>query len=93
MTTLHTVNLTRDTPVDLFDANTAVPPIPAGSGGYIQNISNREVELSDTDTFDSVLIIGGKTDYTPISTLSFDAGDTVFLKTSTRSATLTVAIG
>ena len=94
MTTMHKVVLGKDDGVvDLFDAGTAVPPVPAGSAGYIQNISNREVFASDTLASDAYLIIGSKTDQSDISTLTFEAGDSMFLSTKHRRAILTIAIG
>lgn len=92
-TTLHRVDISvTDGVVDLFDVATAVPPIPAGVAGYIQNISNREVLLSNALAFETYLIIGSKTDQPAISTLTFEAGDAVFLKVEHREAILTVAI-
>lgn len=91
-TALHKVVLEKDTVVDLFGATSAVPPIASGVAGYIQNISNREVELSNSASFESKLIIGGKTSQPAISTLTFEAGDTIFLRTKNRRAVLTVAV-
>ena len=92
-TTLHTVELDRGVVVDLFNAATAVPPIAAGSAGYIQNVSNVEVDMCNDAAFTSALLIGGKLEQAATSTLTFEAGDTVFLKTESRRAVLTVAIG
>ena len=94
MTTLHKVVLRKDDGiVDLFNAATAVPPIAAGVAGYIQNISNFEVRMSDTVGFGAELIIGSKLEQSAISTLTFGAGDSVFLQTNDYLAVVTVAVG
>lgn len=91
MSTLHKVELTNTGGiVDLFDVNTATPPIAAGTGGYIQNISNKEVLLSDTLGFDNNLVITPKNIGGQTNTLTFSAGDSVFLKTLARRAVVTI---
>ena len=92
-TTLHEVILTdADGIVDLFDAGVATPPVTAGVGGYIQNVSNREVFLrAINDQTKPYLLIGGKNDQAEISVLTFQAGDAVFLSTNDRRAVLTIA--
>ena len=92
MTVLHKVVLREsDGVVDLFDPTTATPPVPLASSGYIQNISNTEVQLSDTQSFNAYLIIGDKDDQPQTSTLSFESGDSVYLKAGGRKSVLTVA--
>lgn len=91
-TSLHTVKLVKGVGVDLFAPTSATPPISAGAAGYIQNIGNTDVALSDTMAFESNLLLTGKYHGGIISTLSFSAGDTVFLKTDDTTALLTIAI-
>jgi hypothetical protein len=86
------LELEKDQVVEIHNNAQVVPILTSFRKGYIQNLSNREVLISDTVNFDAYLIIGSKTEQSAISTINFDKNINIYLKTLSRKAKVSISI-
>lgn len=86
---IHTITIRRnDDPKNVF--TDAVPPIPAGSEVYMQNVSQNGIWISETADMSQALLLTAAGTSTSVGSL--ESGDDAFVDTDEEQAVLKLQV-